>query len=136
MIFRKTKQTLTYSFNLPKHAWIQSGGEGAWGPRPLKNHKYIKFRSNNSPDPLKIKKLPCQHSMLRHHRPASETLFNDDSPLLVLFRSTLPPFPHGKNVIRVAPPLTKLSGSAHAQFSQMEHSSHTVSSTFYHVYHP
>ena len=32
--------------------------------------------------------------------------------------------------------LAKLSGSAHAQVSQMKHSSHTVSSPFYHVLSP
>ena len=30
---------------------------------PLKNHKNIGFSSNTGPDPLKIAKLPSQHSM-------------------------------------------------------------------------
>ena len=35
----------------------------------------IGFLSNTGPDPLKITKLPSQHSMLGHHRHASETPF-------------------------------------------------------------
>ena len=35
----------------------------------MKNHKNIGFLSNTGPDPLKIKKLPSQHSMLGHHPP-------------------------------------------------------------------
>ena len=49
------------------------GGTG--GPDPLKNHKNIEFLSNTGPDPLKFLKLPSQHSMLGHHRHASETPF-------------------------------------------------------------
>ena len=44
-------------------------------PPPLKNHKNIGFLSNTGLDPLKITKLPSQHSMLGHHRHASETPF-------------------------------------------------------------
>ena len=51
------------------------GGGGAGGPDPLENYKNIGFLSNIGPDPLKITKLPIQHSMLGHHRPASETPF-------------------------------------------------------------
>ena len=40
------------------------GGGGARGPdQPLNNHKNIGFPSNTGPDPLKITKLPSQHSM-------------------------------------------------------------------------
>ena len=51
------------------------GGSGAGGldPPPLKNHKNIGFSSNIGLDPLKITKLPSQHTMLGHHRHASET---------------------------------------------------------------
>ena len=49
------------------------GGTG--GPDPLENYKNIAFLSNTGPDPLNITKLPIQHSMLGHHRPASETPF-------------------------------------------------------------
>ena len=45
------------------------GGRGS-GP-PLKNHKNIGFLINTCLDPLKITKLPSQHSMLGHHRHAS-----------------------------------------------------------------
>ena len=44
------------------------------GP-PLENYKNIGFLSNTGPDPLKIIKLPIKHSMLGHHRAASETPF-------------------------------------------------------------
>ena len=48
------------------------------GPPPLprlENYKNIGFLSNTGLDPLKITELPSQHSMLGHHRPASETPF-------------------------------------------------------------
>ena len=58
------------------HVQIQRGG-GAGGPDPppMKNHKNIWFLINCGPDPLKITKLPSQHSMLGHHQHASETPF-------------------------------------------------------------
>ena len=49
------------------------GGTGVL--TPLENYKNIGFLSNTYPDPLKITKLPIQHSMLGHHWPASETPF-------------------------------------------------------------
>ena len=52
------------------HAGILRGDRGSGSP--LKNHKNIGFLSKASPVPLKITKLPCQHSMLGHHRHASE----------------------------------------------------------------
>ena len=39
------------------------GGDRGSGPPPLVNHKNIGFLSNTGPDPLKITKLPIQHSM-------------------------------------------------------------------------
>ena len=66
--------------------------------------------------PLKITKLPIQHSMLGHHRPASELPFKSITansgiwilpPLIKLKKKTK------KNVVKVGLPLTKLSGSAH-----------------------
>ena len=51
-------------------------GRGSGPPPPLKNHKDIGFPSNIDLDPLKITKLPSQHSMLGHHWHASETPFN------------------------------------------------------------
>ena len=53
----------------------EGGGPGDRTPPPLKNHKYIGFLSNTGPDPLKITKLPSQHSILGYHRHASETPF-------------------------------------------------------------
>ena len=49
-------------------------GTGGLDPLP-KNHKNIGFLSNTGLDPLKITKLSSQHSMLGHHRHASETPF-------------------------------------------------------------
>ena len=55
-----------------RHAQIQSR-EGS-RPPPLKNHLNIGFLNNYTcPNPLKITKLQSQHSMLGHHRHASET---------------------------------------------------------------
>ena len=45
-------------------------------PPPLKNDKNIGFLSRTDPDPLKITKLPSQHSMLGHHWHARETPLN------------------------------------------------------------
>ena len=52
-----------------------SRGGGTGGPDPPKNNKKIGFLSNTGPDPLKITKLPSQHSMLGNHRRASRTPF-------------------------------------------------------------
>ena len=51
----------------------EGGGQRVW--TPLENYKNIIFLSNTGPDPLKSTKLPIQHSMFGHHRPASETPF-------------------------------------------------------------
>ena len=51
------------------------GGTGGPDPPPsLKNHKNIGFPSNIDPDPLKLTKLPSQHSMVGHWH-ASKTPF-------------------------------------------------------------
>ena len=42
---------------------------------PLKSHKNIGFLSNTGPDPLKITKLPSQHSMWGHYRHANKRPF-------------------------------------------------------------
>ena len=52
---------------------VGGGGQGA--RTPLENHKNIGFLSNTGLEPLKITKLPSQHSMLGHHRHASEMPF-------------------------------------------------------------
>ena len=54
------------------------GGQGGTGGDrgfaiPLENHKNLGFLSNTDLAPLKITKLPSQHSRLGHHRHASET---------------------------------------------------------------
>ena len=77
------------------------------GPHPLKNHKNIEFLSNSGPDLLNNHKAAKPKINIR---PSSNTWRADDGPLLVLFRSSLPSY---KNVVRVGPHLTKLSGAAH-----------------------
>ena len=56
------------------------GGRGSGPPPPLENFKNIGLLSSTGPDPLKIRKLTNQHSllsmMLGHHRPTSETPLN------------------------------------------------------------
>ena len=53
----------------------EGGQIGGPDPPPFKNHNNIEFLNNTGPDPLKITKLPSQHSMLGHHWHASETPF-------------------------------------------------------------
>ena len=53
----------------------QERGLGVRTPTPLENHKHIGFLSNTGPDHLRITKPPSQHSMLGHHRHASERSF-------------------------------------------------------------
>ena len=92
-----------HNFYLVYHVRIQRRGVGVW--TPLKNNKNIGFPSNIGPDPLKITKLPSQHSMLGHHRPGSQMPF-------FLPKWILPPTHQlKKNVFKVGPPLTKLSRS-------------------------
>ena len=62
----------------------------------MANHKNIGFLSKTGPEPLKITKLLRQHSILGRNLHGSET-----------------PFKQPKNVVKVGPPLSKLSGSAH-----------------------
>ena len=89
------------------------GGPGVRTPT-LKNHKNIAFLSNSE-----ITKLPSQHSVLGHHQHASETQFKWRLAGPVYSGIwILPPLINLKNVVKVGPPLTKLSGSAH-DFSQM-----------------
>ena len=49
----------------------EGGGTGGLDPPPLKNHQNIGFLSKTGPDPLKNHKPTKQHSMLGHHRHAS-----------------------------------------------------------------
>ena len=94
---------------------------------PLENYKNIGFLCNTGPDSLKITKLPIQHPMLGHHRPAIERHLNGVSlagrwwpadsgiwilpPLIKLKKNNNNN--KKKNVVEVGPPLTKMSGSAH-----------------------
>ena len=59
----------------PTHVRIQRGDRGSGPPHPWKNTKIKHFLSILVRIPRKITKLPSQHSMLGHYRPASETAF-------------------------------------------------------------
>ena len=106
--------------NLASHARIK---RGCLFPHPLENHETIEFPSNTGPDP-------------RENHKANKPVFNVGPPSvpqqkwrfsggplmsrLVLFGSFLHPSStkykkkkRKKNLIRVEPSLTKLSGSAH-----------------------
>ena len=122
-----TKISWTWSNIVQKaaHMPFVPWADPEWGymrfvpPSPLKNHKNIEFLSNTGPDPLKNHKAPNQHSMLVHHRPASETPFKwcfaGGSMMARLQWYLDPSYPHQlKKVVKVGPPLTKLSWSAHA----------------------
>ena len=82
--------------------------------RPMKNLKNIGFPGNTGPDPLKITKLPSQHSILCHHLHASKMAFcwrADEGRLIVVFGSSLSSSAKKKTtkkVVEVGPPLTKL----------------------------
>ena len=87
---------------------VPEGGQGVQTPPPLKNHRNIGFPSNIDPDPLKITKLPNQHSMVGHLH-AGKTPFQRrfaDGPMVVHLKWHFGPLS--------LPPLTKCSGSAHA----------------------
>ena len=86
--------------------------EAGTGPDKSQN---IGVSSNTGPDPLKLAKLPSQHSMLGHHRHASETPLMafrwraDNGSLKVVLGSSLPSATKKtttKNVVQVGPPLT------------------------------
>ena len=82
----------------------QEGGGGTDPPPPWKITKTQGSLAKLVLIPLKITKQPSQHSMLSHHRHASETPFKwwpANSSILIL-----PPLIRPKNV-KVAPPLTK-----------------------------
>ena len=69
------------------------GRQGVW--TPMKNYNNIGFLSNTGPDPLKITKLPSQHSMLSHHRYTSETPFKWRFAGVLMMEWHLdPPYPH------------------------------------------
>ena len=51
----------------------RSRGGGTGDPDSPEKSQNIGFLSNIGPDPRKTKQLTSQHSVLGHHRPASET---------------------------------------------------------------
>ena len=97
---------------------IQRGGRGL-DPHPPKNHKNVRFLSNTGLYPQIIKPAFNVGPSSARQRNAILMAFHwrvDDGPLIVELGYS---FPHQlknktKNVVKVGPPLTKLSGSAHA----------------------
>ena len=78
-----------------------SRGGGAGGPDPPPvNHKNIGFLSNSGPDPLKITKLPSQHSMLGHHQHAAYSGIWIVPPLIKLKKTKK----RKKTVVKAGPP--------------------------------
>ena len=104
------------------------GGQGVRSPPPppLKNHKNIGFLSNCGPDTLKNHKA-TKPAFVFGSLSAYRWWIDDGPPIVVfvwiLFRSL-------KNVVKVGPPLKKLSGSAHATYNKiMKKRVCTISST-------
>ena len=91
-------------------AWIQRLGI------PMKNHKAIWFSAILARIPWNVTKLPGQHSMLGHYRHASERplkcrlLVGRWGLVLGLFGSSR--LLKQKKIVRIGPPLIKLSGFA------------------------
>ena len=103
----KKRNIIGYQYKASIEDWCIRGSRGGQGGRtlrhpPPKNHTTIGIPSNIGPDPLKITKLPSQHSMLCHHRHASETPCN--GPLKVVLRSSLPS-QQLKNTLKLLDPL-------------------------------
>ena len=97
------------------------GAAGGPDPLPQKNHKYRGVLCNTGPDPLKNHKATKPAFKLW---PASARQWNaismafrwrvDDNPFIVIFGFSITSSTEKKNFIKFGPPLTKLSGSAHA----------------------
>ena len=102
------------------------GGTGGPDPPPMKNHKNIGFSSNTVPDSLKNRSYQASiqcwgiiGTPVKRHLMAFRWRAHD-GPLIVVLGSSLPSSTKKKtkkNVVKVGPPLTKLSGSAHGQFN-------------------
>ena len=76
-----------------------SRGGGGAGGGVLKNHKNIGFLSKTGPDPLKMTKLPSQHSMSGYHRHAG-------GPMMTRLYDYLDPLIMKKTLLKLDPPLT------------------------------
>ena len=88
-------------------------GDRGSGP-PAEKSQNIGYSSNTGPDPLKIHKAtkPAFNVFLSNHRHVSVTPFKwcfAGGPMMAL----LFPSSTKKKTVKVGPPLTKLSGSAH-----------------------
>ena len=98
---------------------ISGSRDGGGSDPPMENAKNIEFLSNTWPVPLKKNntKLPSQHSILGHYRHTSETPFKrrfPGGPMMTrlqwyLLGSSLHTKKEKKNLVKVGPPLTKLS---------------------------
>ena len=97
------------------------GGQGSGPPPPLKYHKNIGFSSNTGPDPLKNRSYQASiQCWAIIGTPAKRHLMAfrwraDDGPLIVVLGSSLPSSTK-KKVVKVGPPLTTFSGSAHEPY--------------------
>ena len=91
------------------------GGGGGSGFHPLQNRKAVGFLAIL----VLVQKLLSQHSWFGRHRPATNRWLADDGPPIVVFRSSLPSSTKKQtnkvSVVRVGPPLTKLSIPVHVQ---------------------
>ena len=95
---------------------------GTGGPDPPpKNHKIIGFSSKTGPDPLKNRSYQASIQCWAIIGTPGKLAFRwraDDDPLIVVLRSSLPSSTSSKKQktkknVKIGPPLTKLSGSAH-----------------------
>ena len=114
------------SVHKPLPALIQRGdGESR---SPIKNHKNIGLLSNTDLDPLKNHKS-CRASIQCWAiigTPYGISLATDNDPLIVVFGSSQKlkkqqQKNQPQSVVKVEPPLTELSGSAHALLQLFEH---------------
>ena len=92
-------------------------------PPPMKNHKNIGFSSNTVRYQASIQCWGIIGTPVKRHLMAFRWRAHD-GPLIVVLGSSLPSSTKkkkrknkNKNVVKVGPPLTKLSGSAHGQFN-------------------
>ena len=85
-------------------------GSGPHSPPPEKNHKTIGFLGNTGPDPLKKKYKSTKPAF----KVGPSWIAGGQMMARFWFGSSLLSLINYKKVVIVGPPLTKLSGSAHA----------------------
>ena len=96
-----------------QHGRIQRGGTGGPDPPPPEKSQKYRVLSKTGLDPLKITKLPRWAII---GTPMAFRWRADDGPIKAVFGSSIPPSTNKKKKKKkkIGPPLTKLSGSAHA----------------------